>query len=379
MKLVESPSMSPSELSAFLAETGWSAVGSGAAGTTWVRTGDESAPAIQVPHESSDPSCDGLMQSALERLCWVLGEDESEIRRTIRSHVSDVLEVRVTDPTTASGRIALRRGARLAETLYEIVLNGLRVSRLGGRPWYGGPLPEGADDVLRQFELLPASSGSYRLEVVALSPRSLPGLPAPESDARTALRAALQAIEGAKGAATLDVPTDADELEGPVSMGMSTNLLEALTDLDTQSTQLAIEFTTRWASDSAGDNATTETVRLEPQHLARLPALTELLKQHMPRSDYVISGWIKTVSAAGIASEEQPLAGSVVIETKIDGKRRDVIVELIGSELKRAAAGLGEQFISAKGTLERIGRRWHLTGATQIDIGPTADSEPHGD
>ena len=162
-------------------------------------------------------------------------------------------------------------------------------------------------------------------------------------------------------------------------MGMSTNLLEALTDLDTQSTQLAIEFTTRWASDSAGDNATTETVRLEPQHLARLPALTELLKQHMPRSDYVISGWIKTVSAAGIASEEQPLAGSVVIETKIDGKRRDVIVELIGSELKRAAAGLGEQFISAKGTLERIGRRWHLTGATQIDIGPTADSEPHGD
>jgi hypothetical protein len=89
----------------------------------------------------------------------------------------------------------------------------------------------------------------------------------------------------------------------------------------------------------------------------------------MPRPEFVLEGWIKPVSAEGIASDEQPLAGTAVVEARIDGKRRDVVVELAGGELKRAAAGLGEQFLVAQGTLERIGRRWHLSGATAIRIG----------
>jgi hypothetical protein len=363
MKIAESQGIAPEELAAFLGSTGWTRTAEGRAGATWVLPSRDDAPAILLPKDLGDPSFASLMSSALERLAWVHEQDVVDIQRAIRTLASDTLEVRVIDPTTVDGRIGLKRGAKLAETLYEVVLNGLRVTRLGGRPWYGGPLPEGASELLTQFELLPPAVGSYRLEVVALAPLQMPFGDAPDPPLRETLRAALTALAETRGASARDTPDDADELDEPVSLGMSTNLLNALHALDTQSTQLSIEFSTRWSGGSERN-----VVRLESEHLARIPRLREVLKQHLPKEDFSLHGWIKTVSAQGIVSADQPLAGTVIVETRVDGKRRDVTVELTGVELRRAAAGLGEKFLTAKGTLEQIGRGWHLTGAEDIAI-----------
>jgi hypothetical protein len=362
--------VSNEQLRAFLRHDGWRELPDrGPAGESWVldRVGVD-APAILVPGDPEDRDYLNLMRSAIQRLLWVTGLSESELISQIVSISTDVLEISVVDPTTVTGRIALDRGVLLTQALRAVVMNGARLQFAGGRVAHTGGLTEAARRIVDQLELAPPSPGSFRLEVFAPAEQMqlTQGEAAPPSAAHETLASAMRAVGAVRDTTEKEIPDDADALDDAVSEGLSTNLVRAVSKLDTQSPALRVVFRGRW---SKPDPSTPQLVTLEPQHMAKLPRLEQLLRRYDPQERFALSGWIKEISADALALEDTPLTGVAVVEARVEGRTRDVRVELGGEALKRAAAGIGEQYLNATGTLERIGRDWYLTDPKDVRIG----------
>jgi hypothetical protein len=360
--------ISPDLLRAYLAVSGWTLVGEGNAGQTWSRIGDDEAPTVLVPGFPADPNYDQLLSSALARLAYASETAPDVLIEQILERTTDALEVRVRDPTTAAGRINLERGVQLTKSLFEIVLNGARVWTLGARPLFRRT-PDEARAIIARLELAPPAPGSFRMEVVApaevhleLDPHLIPFSPVRQVLVSTL--AALQAAAAAAEVASAGV-SDPDALDDAIESGVSANLVQAITALDTQSTGLELEFRARWGYERPPDLP--DVVRLEPRHLAALPALEGALRKQEPQDDFELHGWIKTVGADELAID-QPLSGFVVVEARVEGRSRDVYVELRSENLMEAAQHLGRRFMLARGTLEKIGRRWYLTDPRDVEI-----------
>jgi hypothetical protein len=352
------------QLRAFLAQTGWTTVGEDAIGDSWVLPNDDDAPAILVPRDIEGPSFPALLDAAVSRLLWVIGLTEHELLDQVITTFTDTLEVRIDDPTTLAGRIPLDRGLQLAQSLRAVVMNGARLQFAGGRIAHRGNLTAAARDVMNRLELVPPSAGSFRFEVQAPSHHQLAfdaGV-LPTDAVHETLAAALRALEATRETIEAGVPDNADELDDAVCRGVSTNLVKAVHSLDTQSSALRVEFRARW---SRPDPDAPQVVALDSRHFSQLPRLKAVLSYFDPRANFNLSGWIKEVAADALALD-LPLAGTVVVETKIDGRRRDVRVELAGELLRVAGAGVGQRFLDADGTLERIGRNWYLSGARNV-------------
>lgn len=354
------------QLRAFLATQGWDAVSHDDVGDSWVLPGAAEAPAILVPRAKEGSSYRSLIGSALSRLSWVTGLPEQELLERINGSLTETFEVSVLDPTTQFGRIQLERGAQLAETLRVVIMNGARLHFAGGRIAHQGGLSAAARDVVKRLELAPPSEGSFRLTVQApvYKQLALEGADAPTDAVHSTLVSALRAVDATRETVEADIPGDPDSLDDAVSRGVSTNLVRAVRKLDTQSSALRVEFRARWSQDEA---ATPSVVALEARHFSRLARLERVLSRFDPRSDVSVQGWIKEVIADALAVDA-PLAGVVVVETQMEGRRRDVRVELSGDDLRRAGAGIGQRFLHARGTLERVGRYWYLSAPRDITI-----------
>lgn len=362
-----SETVSPGQLRAFLRLRGWQELGESRQGTTWLRTGDDEAPAILVPTGTSDPDWMQLTSVALSRLAFVEGRSESEVIAAIDA-TSDSIIVSVEDPTTSAGRISFDRGVQLVESLKQLVYAGARYKFSGGRAGYQSRLPDGARAVIDQLELAPPSPGSFRVEVYAPPDPQLQidGTEAPPDNVHDTLVSTMLAVQTARATAELErLPDDADDLDDAVQGGLSTNLLNAMIKLDTESRGLRVVFHGRW---SRPDPSAPEQVTLEAHHFERFRGLRDVLSRNDPVEDFQLAGWIKGVIADELANDEHPLSGVATVETRIEGSIRDVRVELRSDELRAAREGIGEQYLSATGTLERIGREWHLTDPTHITI-----------
>jgi hypothetical protein len=365
------------QLRAFLASEGWDLGDTDELGESWVLPGNAEAPAILVPENIEGPSYHDLLDTAVSRLQWVTGLPEPELAGRIVATLFDTLEVRVIDSTTAGGLIPLERGVQLAQSLRTVILNGARLQFAGGRAAHRGGLSGAAKEVLARLEMAPPSAGSFRYTVQAPVDQQL-ALDREDvgaTDVHQTLVSALRALDAARETTEAPIPTDAEELDDAVSRGVSTNLVKAVRELDTQSPALSVEFRAYW---SRPEPDVPERVVLGPQNFSQLLRLEGVLSHFDPQPNFSLRGWIKEVGAEALAiGVDAQLAGTVVVETRIDGRQRDVRVEVAGDRLKQAGAAVGQQYLSAEGTLERIGRSWFLTGALNIHLS-TPPPQPEG-
>jgi len=365
--------ISGGQLRAFLRNSGWEELPDvGPAGESWVKPGDDDAPSILVPRDPADRDFPALMRSAVTRLGWATGLPERDLLSRIVTTTTDILELCVVDPTTITGRIGLERGAILTQALRTVVMNGARLQFAGGKTAYTGGLRDNARRVVDRLELAPPSAGSFRLEVFAPAPQLslLAGQgvddqlqSAPADPVHETLASALRAVDALRDTTEGAIPDEPEALEDAVSDGVSANLVAAMKRLDTQSPALKVVFRGHWAQP---DDAAPRMVVLESGHFARLPKLEAALKQYEPKQDYQLQGWVQRARAVALALDV-PVAGSVVVETG-QGTPRYVHVELSGSQLQEAAAGIGSKYLNATGTLERVGRDWYLTDARNVRI-----------
>jgi hypothetical protein len=308
------------------------------------------------------------MASAIDRLAWTVGRPALELEDEILS-TSDVLEVRVIDPTTSVGRISLDRGVQLVESVRQLIWNGARVLYTGGRAGYRGGLSDSARAVVDALELAPPLPGSFMLDVYAPAELQLTmvedGVPLARTSHHNTLVSTLRAIEAACAAVEVPIPENVDDLDQVIAEGVSTNLLNAIIRLDTQRPGLRIEFKGRW---TYPDPLEPGTVVVETRHFRRFPELRDVIAQNDPRDDYVLMGWIRGFLADELATAEHPLSGVVTVEARVDGTTRDVRLELTGEELRAARSAAGEAYLTALGRLERIGRFWYLTAPSGVNV-----------
>jgi hypothetical protein len=104
---------------------------------------------------------------------------------------------------------------------------------------------------------------------------------------------------------------------------------------------------------------------LRQEQLHRVPRLVTQLRQRAPDEHRVVTGWVKTASADELAKAGNP-TGLVIVESRIEGKVRNVLIDLPAERFSQAHPGTSQ--LSAKGTLQKIGNRWHLSDPRDIHI-----------
>jgi hypothetical protein len=116
-----------------------------------------------------------------------------------------------------------------------------------------------------------------------------------------------------------------------------------------------------------------EDIELNQVQLNRVPKLVTRLRQHQPEEHRSVSGWVRTASADELAKAGHP-TGLVIVEAKVEGRMRNVLVNLPSELFERARPGTSQ--IWAKGTLQKIGNRWHLSDPRDIQIRDVASPGP---
>lgn len=354
-------------LESYLLASGWRVVDrSGPAGDTWV-SDDSDAPAILVPRRSDEgkPEFGGLMNAAVDRLAWASGLAAAEMLRELARPVvlSDLLEVRFEDRFRDSGRISLASAPRLAQTLYEVVLNGARREFLGPRVAYSQASVD-VDRALEAVDMLAPAAGSFRLIAASAVPEQFAINDSGTPDGpRRAMSAAMDALGATRDALEAPTPDSPDDLDAAVERGMSTNLLRHLDKIDNHSGSLSVSFTASWR-DGSVDPGVPAAVEFTSKHFGRVGELRAVLRKNEPYEG-PFGGLVVRVGASSADPEILP-PGVVIVEAIVDSRVRRVHVELEGPELYQTRAGSTR--LDAVGRVEKIKGHWHLTSHSKLDL-----------
>jgi hypothetical protein len=361
--------ITPAQLVAELKRIGYVEIDpEGPSGATWVDPSRRDRPAVLVPHESAF-AVGGyvqLLESALERLSWA---EEISVSKVIDrlSDRGDRFEMRIVDASTVGGRLPVRRAPGVVEGFLQVLRGGARAQFRGARASYPGGDPDDVVEALDGIELMPPEAGSFRLLAVSARQAQLPldretALP---EKSRLVVASALRCLAAAAVTTSEEPEKAIANLPDAIAHGVSTTLLQGLEAMTEDAPGAAVEFTVNWDLQLPPVDSPTA-VRLEPPQLQRVPRLTRELRQHEPEEHRVVSGWVKTASADELIELGGRATGQVVVETRIEGRLRDVRIELPPELFEQARPG--RTLLTAQGTLQRIKERWHLVAPHSINL-----------
>jgi hypothetical protein len=341
----------------------------GRSGATWSDPIHDDRPSVLVPHEEQQDihGFAELIDSAVERIAWVMRRSVGEAVDAITER-GDRFELRMVEDRTVGGRLPLLRAADVVEGFFQLLKGGARAEFRGTRARYTGADPEDVNEALRGVDLLAPAEGSFRLIAVSSVQAQLPldrDTAAPDKS-RRAVAATMRGLEAAAATTNEPIPDDLDGLVPAIDGGVSNTLLSGLELISSRATGLAVEFKVNWDPflPSADVPNATEIV-MRPEQLHRVPKLAERLRPADWDEHRIVLGWVKTASADELAAEGRP-TGQVIVETRFGGRVRSVLIDLPDDVFERARPGVST--LSAKGTLERIAGRWHLTDPRDIQI-----------
>jgi hypothetical protein len=362
--------ITPGLLRAELRRIGFVAIDSeGPSGDTWVDPHNDQRPAVLVPRDDqhSQRGYERLLESAVERISWVLEVPlEAAVERLVQR--GDRFELRIIDDSTRGGRLPVLRAPDVVEGFLQVLRGGARAEFRGTRASYPGSDPDDVSEALNGIDLLAPAAGSFRLLAVSSAQAQLPleEVEATPDKSRRTVAAAMRGLRAAAQATSQEIPDDDDDFLLPaIDHGVSTTLLGGLEKINAEAPGMTVEFNASWDPGLPAVEAPSGGVVLRPAELHRVPRIVNQLKRHEPEPHRFISGWVKTATADALAEAGHP-AGLVMVEARIENKPRTILIELPPDQFERVRPGVS--MLRAKGTLERISGRWHLTNPYEINI-----------
>jgi hypothetical protein len=365
--------ITPALLRAELSRIGYTEVDSeGPSGATWIDPNDDHKPAVLVPREDQRDlrGYEELLESAIERVSWVIGASLGETVERIVLR-GDKFELRIIDDSTRGGRLPVLRAPDVVTGFLQVLRGGARAEFRGARASYPGTDPDEVGEALKGIDLLAPAVGSFRLLAVSSIQTQLPldqGTATPDKS-RRAVAAAMRGLRAAAQATSEEIPDEIPEddefLLSAIDSGVSTTLLGGLEKINAEAPGMTVEFSASWDPELPAVDAPDEGIVLQPTELHRVPRIVTQLKRHEPEEHRFVMGWVKTATADALAEAGHP-AGLVMVETKVENKARTVLIELPPGQFEQVRPGVS--MLRAKGTLERISGRWHLTDPSDIRI-----------
>lgn len=348
----------------------------GPSGSTWVDPNNAERPAVLVPHAYQEDlrGYGHLLESAIERISWALEISASETVERLTGR-GDRFELRILADFTRGGHLPVLRAPRVVKGFLKVLRAGAGAEFLGTQARYAGNDTDVVKEALQGIDLLAPAEGSFRLIAVASAEAQMPLDPAtaaPENT-RRAMAATVRGLHAAAGI-TQQVPTDdIEQLAPAIDEGVSALLLTGLEEISKKAPSMAVDFKVQWDPSLPAVDAPDGEISLDQDQLNRVPKFANQLRQREPEEHRMVTGWVKTASADELAKAGHP-TGLAIVDARVEGSKRNVYIDLPAELFERALPG--QTHLAAKGTLHKIGNRWHLSDPHDIELKEVGGTDP---
>lgn len=343
----------------------------GPAGATWFNRDDPDGLAVIVPRER-DRAVRGYQATiaeAVQRLVWITDSTLDGVLSRLRAQ-HDRLELRILHELTVDHGLPVTKAPSVMAGFVNLIKNGARTHFVGARAIHRGFPGASYQEALESIQVLAPQAGSFRLVAVSVEQPQTSTGHSSLSKSRDALTATLRSLAALSAEDRSAEELEAGDVETLVDAGVSRQLLNAMQLLTLSATSgLRLEFSASWDHALGRPDAPDAPVFICDHHLALAKGLKKRLEAYAPEPGYRLSGWAETAEAQGRSLEGFP-AGTVVVRTKLNGRYRDVLVELSKSVFREVKPGISD--VEMTGTLERIAGRWHLTSPRGVRISTPA-------
>lgn len=294
------------------------------------------------------------------------GRDELQVYRDLATSDRDVVRIRSPEAEN-DGSVRIEAGVDLVVHARDLVLSAA-CAAWSPRPTYRAGRVKQADDYMSRVRLGQTEQGSFIVTLLAPVPPAIerqaefwPSEDEEPYERRVTRRlagsldAAAQAIEKHNLGAGISI------FENAVKDGVSANLCEAAAHLSDQGDGVEVSITWARTRPTPQSRWTRTFTRSEGETLREV---ARIFHEKQPRPDEQVEGFI-----VKLAREERDFDGRVTMKAVVDGKLMSVQAQLQPSDYDLAIqAHRIQRQIATTGTLERVGRRWHLTNPTNVRL-----------
>jgi hypothetical protein len=302
-----------------------------------------------------------------------------EVERHIAGTRADMLVIRL-DQHGVGESIPLKQADTTLDAIYQMLKHAAVTTAAPGRIHRGGRLPSAVSAFLDEnVRLGHTQRGSFVFTVVSSldDPAELdkpmhdaPSLADEAAAGPLFSRRVLETLaRGLETTRDLTRDKQVKSLESPARHGLSAGLIESLEAIAAPDDLRSVTLQFEWASAVPAPSVGRMPIRLEHAEVADLVRVRELLlREEEPPHRETLFGHVISLSRDGDGLLGESEAGSVVISAEVNGRKRNVHLELAGADHDLAIRAYQLQaplIVSGDLVFER--RAWRLTGDIEVD------------
>ncbi|MDN3905784.1 hypothetical protein [Arthrobacter sp. YD2] len=383
--------LTPASVAGWLAANDWGCAAQGPSGQIWTPISNpREALGIMLPTDQSYADYDRRLADAVLQLQEVFSWDLAELAENISSVHADLFFLRL-DQTMRDGTIPFRQAAKLLESIDQMMKSAALVAY---NPHHSGQgrAPSTVTDFLEQdLRMGHTKRGSFIITVAARHDneeelhqeikRKVEPLLEDGPDNRkvesiverptvpTFARRVMSTLNRSLVATRHHISTDHDfiDLESAVDAGVRLPLLEALVDIGQAEGLKSVDMRFDWSAFQPEPPDISSTVEFRAATFESVSVVSDRLrKEYEPRSE-TIAGHVSELKRSP-DQEVDAEVGSVVVRAELDGRLRNVHVELSGSDYESAILAHHRRVpVILSGTLRNEKRSWILGGDVRLE------------
>lgn len=374
--------LQPRNVAEYLATQEWACLADKPFGQLWALpnqpTGQLSS--VVLPKDPNGADYYPRINESLNLLTKILGMSASELAEAVSTVHADLFFVRV-DQSMQDGTIPLRQATKLLENIDQMIKSA---ALSAFNPYHSGRggIPGQVRNFLEEdVRMGHTKRGSFIITVAArhdelmLKPKaetpSSPTQPATKVDvSETYTRHVMTTLSTALDATRRHIGGGQDfmDLEQAVEAGVRLPMVEALSDMGATKGLKALDMSFNWSqSQPVPEPDVASEVFFDVRKLEKLETLRARFSREIVPQDETIVGPV-TELRRGEHHDPKMESGEVVIRADIEGRLRNVRVELSGEDYDWAIFAHRERLpFTVSGKIGKKGNSWTLGGTVVAD------------
>lgn len=376
---VDELDLTPATVAAFLGASGWTVQSSNDAREVWTLSeGLSTVARLLLPVDPTFVDYDVRMHEALVRLCKFTGWDLQDLTTNIQSIRSDILYIRA-DQYTQDGTIPLRQARELIDGAYSLLESAARAA-LDPRPRYQGRKPVAVTNFVEDdIRMGHTQRGSFVITVMTRldEAEEIPLTPDEQATATNGVDVQDDSLElyesvrippfqrqvmttlasALEETADLAATADFGNLDRAISLGVSANLCNSLSQMTQFDGLRALDLSFRWSPREPDHPELESPVSLNRDRIPRLDQISERLTRAPEPVNASIFGQVTRLERG-----EEDDEGIVTVAGYLGrSQRRSVRLYLSGNDYDYAIrAHRSRTPVTVAGTLERRGASYWM-------------------
>ena len=365
------------QIAEYLASQEWACLADKPFGQLWAKSSmpsSELASVILPKVDAGDYA--SRLNEALAALTRILSRSVPELAEAVASVRADLFFIRV-DQAMADGTIPLRQAAQLLESIDRMVKSAA-VATANPASTGSGRVSTAVKHFLDEdVRMGHTKRGSFIITVAARhedipsdNPSAVPKPSAGDdpTEVETFSRRVMTTLSRSLTATKRHVARGDDfvSLDEAVLAGVRAPLVDALADLGGGEGLRSIDLSFKWSERLPEPDVEDETVVFRKEEFAKLENVSARLKREYVPQEETLVGQVTELRRPDIPDPNDD-GGEVVMRADFEGRIRNVRLNLTSRMYEIALAAHKERIpLVAKGTVEKKGRSWQLSGDISV-------------